>query len=68
MDKINLLLLKEKRLAKGFTQKKLSDLLEVDIATYSRKEHGKIQFKLSEVSILKKKLELNSDEVCKIFL
>ena len=41
--------LKGKRVEKGYTQKEISKLINMETATYTRKEKGKAQFKLDEI-------------------
>lgn len=61
-------LLKEKRLNKKITQKQMANLLDIQKSTYCRKENGIIVFKLEEVKLIKEYLELDMNDVCKIFL
>ena len=53
--------LKGKRVEKGYTQKDMSKLIGMEIATYTRKENGKAPFRLDEIykilDILKCKFE-----------
>ena len=61
-------LLKSYRVRVGITQKILAKLLQIDVTTYSKKENGVIEFKASEILILKKTLNLTPIEIDEIFL
>lgn len=43
-------LLKSQRVKKGLTQKKVSEILDIDSTSYSKKENGIIEFKASEIN------------------
>ena len=60
-------LLKSYRVRVGITQKILAKLLQIDVTTYSKKENGVIEFKASEILILKKTLNLTPIEIDEIF-
>ncbi|MCE9655659.1 MAG: helix-turn-helix transcriptional regulator [Clostridium celatum] len=60
-------LLKSYRVRVGITQKVLAKLLQIDVTTYSKKENGVIEFKASEILILKKTLNLTPIEIDEIF-
>ena len=51
-------LLKSQRLKKGLTQKKVSEILDIDSTSYSKKENGIIEFKASEINLIRKIFEL----------
>lgn len=42
--------LKGKRVEKGLTQKEISKQMNMEVATYTRKERGKTQFRLDEIN------------------
>lgn len=58
-----MLKLKGKRVEKGLTQEAISKLLNMEKATYVRKENGKAQFKLDEVKKLLEILECNFEDI-----
>ena len=60
-------LLKSYRVRVGITQKILAKLLQIDVTTYSKKENGVIEFKASEILILKTTLNLTPIEIDEIF-
>lgn len=60
-------LLKSYRVRAGVTQKIIAKLLQIDVTTYSKKENGIIEFKASEILILKKTLNLTPMEIDEIF-
>ena len=66
-DKLNTQLLKSKRALKGFTQKKLAELLNITGKTYNLKELGKVDFKLHEIIELSNNLDLSESEINEIF-
>ena len=60
-------LLKSYRVRAGITQKVIAKFLKIDVTTYSKKENGVIEFKASEILILKKTLNLTPIEIDEIF-
>lgn len=64
---LNTQLLKSYRVKLGFTQKNIAKLLQIDVTTYSKKENGVIEFKASEISILKVILNLTPMDIDEIF-
>lgn len=64
---MNTQLLKSYRVKLGFTQKNIAKLLQIDVTTYSKKENGVIEFKASEISILKVILNLTPMDIDEIF-
>lgn len=61
-------LLKSQRVKKGLTQKKVSEILDIDSTSYSKKENGIIEFKASEINLIRKIFELSAEETIEIFL
>lgn len=49
------------------TQQQMADILRVSVATYIRKEQGKIKFTLTEVKVFKEYFELTLQEFWNIF-
>ncbi|MEK4091692.1 MULTISPECIES: helix-turn-helix transcriptional regulator [Viridibacillus] len=45
------------------TQKDMAILIGVDLRTYANKEHGDSQFKLNEMFIIAKKLNMDISEI-----
>lgn len=60
-------LLKSQRVKKGLTQKKISEILDIDSTSYSKKENGIIEFKASEINLIRKIFELSPEETIEIF-
>lgn len=60
-------LLKSERVKKGLTQKKVSEILDIDSTSYSKKENGIIEFKASEINLIRKIFELSPEKVIEIF-
>lgn len=60
-------LLKSERVKKGLTQKKVSEILEIDSTSYSKKENGIIEFKASEINLIRKIFELSPEKIIEIF-
>ncbi|MBC5627559.1 helix-turn-helix transcriptional regulator [Clostridium sp. NSJ-6] len=60
-------LLKAERIKIGITQKNISEYLNIDVSTYSKKENGLIEFKASEIRLLKKVLDLTPQKISEIF-
>ncbi|CUN38971.1 MAG: helix-turn-helix transcriptional regulator [Clostridium saudiense] len=60
-------LLKSQRVKKGLTQKKVSEILDIDSTSYSKKENGIIEFKASEINLIRKIFELSAEETIEIF-
>jgi transcriptional regulator with XRE-family HTH domain len=60
-------LLKAERVKKGLTQKMISETLEIDVTSYSKKENGIIEFKASEIKAIKNILNLTPNTVAEIF-
>ncbi|MGL5068431.1 MAG: helix-turn-helix transcriptional regulator [Sarcina sp.] len=60
--------LKNIRDIKHVNQEEIAVLLGISKSTYSRKENGKIVFKLEEVKLLKEYLKLSEKEIFEIFL
>ena len=60
--------LKNIRDIKHVNQEAIAELLGISKSTYSRKENGKIVFKLEEVKLLKEYLNLSEKEIFEIFL
>lgn len=60
-------LLKSQRVKKGLTQKKVSEILDVDSTSYSKKENGIVEFKASEINLIRKIFELSAEETIEIF-
>lgn len=60
-------LLKAARIKLGITQKKLCEELEITPSSYSKKENGLIEFRSSEIRILKKVLKLSPQQINEIF-
>lgn len=60
-------LLKAERIKLGMTQKEISSLLNIDNATFSKKENGIIDFKASEINALKQILKLSPQVIDEIF-
>lgn len=58
-----LLKLKGKRVEKGLTQRKISELLNMELATYTRKERGKAQFKLDEIHRILEILDCKFEDI-----
>ena len=58
-----MLKLKGKRVEKGLTQEAISKLLNMEKATYVRKENGKSQFRLDEVKKLLEILDCRFDDI-----
>lgn len=59
--------LKSERVKLGFTQKNISEKLKIDVSTYSKKENGLIEFKASEIMLLKYILKLTPEKIDYIF-
>ncbi|MGL4875143.1 MAG: XRE family transcriptional regulator [Clostridium sp.] len=60
-------LLKSERIKNGLTQKKISEFLQIDSTSYSKKENGFVEFKASEISSLRTILKLVPEDIIKIF-
>lgn len=60
-------LLKAERVKAGLTQKDLSNVLQKDVSTYSKKENGLVEFTASEIKILKQLLHLSPETIDAIF-
>lgn len=60
-------LLKSERVKNGLTQKQISKLLEIDATSYSKKENGIVEFKTSEINLIRKIFKLSPEETIKIF-
>jgi transcriptional regulator with XRE-family HTH domain len=60
-------LLKSERVKSGFTQKDLSNALNKNVSTYSKKENGLIEFTASEIKTLKQILNLSPQTIDAIF-
>lgn len=60
-------LLKSQRVKKGLTQKKVSEILNIDSTSYSKKENGIIEFKASEINLIRKIFELSPEDIIEIF-
>ena len=60
-------ILKSERIKVGITQKSMSKHLNIDVSTYSKKENGLIEFKASEIRLLKKVLDLTPQKISEIF-
>lgn len=58
-----MLKLKGKRVEKGLTQDAMSKLLNIEKATYGRKERGDAQFTLYEVKKILEILECNFEDI-----
>lgn len=64
--KLDLPLIKNKRLAKGFTNKEMAEALGIRNHTgYLRRETGKYKFKASELPLLAKKLNIPLEKIFK---
>jgi DNA-binding XRE family transcriptional regulator len=60
--------LKGARVAKGFTQETMAEVLDISTKTYNRKELGFVEFNRREIAVLVEVLELTQDEISQIFL
>lgn len=49
------------------TQKEIANLLGIDRTTYCKKEKGLIEFRISEINLIKDFFNLSNDDVIKIF-
>jgi DNA-binding XRE family transcriptional regulator len=58
-----LLKLKGKRVEKGLTQKEMSKLLNIETATYTRKENGLTQFRLDEINKILEILQCKFEDI-----
>lgn len=58
-----MLKLKGKRVEKGLTQEAISKLLNMEKATYTRKENGVSQFRLDEVKKLLEILDCKFEDI-----
>lgn len=58
-----MLKLKGKRVEKGLTQEAISKLLNMEKATYTRKENGVSQFRLDEVKRLLEILDCKFEDI-----
>ncbi len=64
---MNHLLLKSKRVLKGYTQKEVGTLLRITESTYSKKENNKLPFSVAEAYRLKSCLDLTNEDLIQIF-
>lgn len=55
--------LKGKRVEKGLTQKKMAELLNIETATYTRKEKGTTQFRLDEINKILEILQCKFEDI-----
>lgn len=55
--------LKGKRVEKGYTQKDLAKLLNIETATYTRKENGLVQFRLDEINKILEILQCKFEDI-----
>lgn len=55
--------LKGKRVEKGLTQKELAKLLNIETATYTRKENGLVQFRLDEINKILEILQCKFEDI-----
>lgn len=55
--------LKAKRVEKQLTQSQISKLLNMETATYTRKENGQAQFRLDEIKKILDLLECNFEDI-----
>ena len=55
--------LRAKRVEKGYTQEKLAEKLDINLATFSKKENGINDFTLSEIQDLMYYLDCNFDDI-----
>ncbi len=55
--------LKGKRVEKGLTQKKMAELLNIETATYTRKEKGIRQFRLDEINKILEILQCKFEDI-----
>lgn len=58
-----LLKLKGKRVEKGLTQKQIAELLNIETATYTRKEKGISQFRLDEINKILEILQCKFEDI-----
>ena len=56
-----LLRLKGERIMADLTQKDMGELINKDESTYRKKENGEVDFRLSEMLIISKRLKLSAD-------
>lgn len=64
---MNCKLLKSKRILKGFTQKKIANIIGISEKTYNHKEQGKVMFKPDEILTILSCLNLSNEDVNTIF-
>ena len=55
--------LKGKRVERGYTQEELAKKLDINTATYNRKELGIVDFTLTEIQDLMYYLDCNFDDI-----
>lgn len=60
-------LLKSERVKNGLTQKQISKLLDIDSTSYSKKENGIIEFRTSEINVIRKIFKLSPIQIVEIF-
>lgn len=60
-------LLKAERVRYNLTQKEISKILNIDVTSYSKRETGVMDFKSSEINLLKHLLKLTPEKIDEIF-
>lgn len=65
MPQIDLDLIRKTRRSKEFTQDEMAEALHLTRVLYNRRERGYVSFKVSELPILAKKLELSIKDLYK---
>ena len=65
MPQIDLDLIRKTRRSKEFTQDEMAEALHLTRVLYNRRERGDVSFKVSELPILAKKLELSIQDLYK---
>ena len=61
--KVDLLRVKAERVAKGYTQAKMAELMGLARNQYNKRENGKISFSADELITLSNLLGYNKDEI-----
>lgn len=64
---MNILKLKSKRVLLGYTQKEVANQLQIETSSYNKKENGKNDFSVREISTLKALFKLSDEEFIGIF-
>lgn len=65
MPQLDLDLIRKTRRSKEFTQDEMAEALHLTRVLYNRRERGDVSFKVSELPILAKKLELSIQDLYK---